>query len=702
MIFIKPISLIVLLPFLVLSAQAQNFSLGGSSQKIPLTCQNVKDIQRGYLLAHIIYNDLTPTLEQRTVERYVDYLDGSKIIFTQADIETINKELKGIFTDLESRDCKKLYNVHKLYTKRLEERAAFAKATLTKSFKFDKKTRLILDPKKRAYTKNDKELKELQTKYLNFQVSNYLLSDEKLPDAIEKVKRSYDRIAKKVKEIKEEDMLTNYLNAFGRGLDAHTSYFSGDMLEDFEISMRLSLQGIGATLTQEDGFTTVEALVKGGAADRSGLVMEKDKIIGVAQVDADGKAGPIEEVIEWDLRDVVAKIRGNKGTKVRLKLLRKKDGKPENLVVTLTRDEVKLEDEAASISYVEKNNNGVSRKVGVINLPSFYADSRRGGRSCAEDVAKLIEEAKKNKVDSMVLDLSQNGGGSLSDAVDLAGLFFGTGNVVMQSTRNPQVKPLPLKDTDSRVNWSGPLVILTSRFSASASEIVAGALKDYGRAVVVGADHTFGKGTVQQVIPLATGLGALKVTIGMFFTPGGFSTQHRGVASHIVFPSEIDGDEDDIGEKTLDYSLPPKQIDSFISPQAYVTTGEGKWDKVEDKMVETLKKRALDRIASSTEFAEIKKKADKRRKETKEIVLEDSFNDLKEKKDESDKKKKFTDAEKKSEYLKRADVSEAINIAVDTVDFKSKVPLKVIAQSINLPQEDRGIQSDKKPVVQEN
>lgn len=696
MIFIHKVSLALLLPFVVVSAQAQNFSLGEPQQKIPLTCNNVKDIQRGYLLAHIIYNDLTPTLEQRTIERYVDYLDGSKIIFTKADVETINKELKGIFADLEKRDCKKLYAVHKLYTKRLEERAAFANKTLTKSFKFDKKTRLTLDHKKRSYTKNDKELKDLQLKYLNFQVSNYLLSDEKLPEAVEKVKRSYDRIAKKVKEIKEEDMLTNYLNAFGRGLDAHTSYFSGDMLEDFEISMRLSLQGIGATLTQEDGFTTVEGLVKGGAADRSGLVLEKDKIIGVSQVGEDGKPGPMDEVIEWDLRDVVAKIRGNKGTKVRLKILRKKDGKPENLFVTLTRDEVKLEDDAASISYLEKNNNGVNRKVGVINLPSFYADSRRGGRSCAEDVAKLIEEAKKNKVDSMVLDLSQNGGGSLSDAVDLAGLFFGTGNVVMQSTRNPQVKPLPLKDTDSKVNWSGPLVILTSRYSASASEIVAGALKDYGRAIIVGGDHTFGKGTVQQVIPLATGLGALKVTIGMFFTPGGFSTQHRGVAAHIAFPSELDADDDEIGEKALDYSLPPKQIDSFISPQAYVTTGEGKWEKVDDKMVETLKKRADERIAASTEFAEIKKKAEKRKKDTKEIVLEDSFNDLKEKKDENDKKKKLSDAEKKAEYFKRADVNEAVNIAVDTVDFKSKVPLKVIAQSSNITKDEREIQSDKK------
>lgn len=479
--------------------------------------------------------------------------------------------------------------------------------------------------------------------------------------------------------MKEQDMYTNYLNAFGHALDAHTSYFSADVLEDFEISMRLSLQGIGATLTNEDGYTVVEALVKGGAAQRSGLIEEKDKIIAVGQV-KNGKEEPMEDVVEWDLRDVVSRIRGNKGTVVRLKLLRRKNGKASTHLVSITRDEVKLEDDAASISYVDKDNNGVKRKIGIINLPSFYADSRKGGRSCAEDVAKLIEEAKKKKVDGIVLDLSMNGGGSLSDAVDLAGLFFATGNVVKQSSRSPLMKASVLKDTKEKVNWAGPLVILTSRVSASASEIVAGTLKDYGRAIVVGADHTFGKGTVQQVIPLAPGLGALKVTIGMFFTPGGFSTQHRGVASHISFPSELEAEEDEIGEKALDYSLPPNKVDAFISPDAYVTTGEGKWDRVDEKVLTTLKARSATRVEASPLFADIKKKIAKIKSESKELVLEDSFKDLKERKDENDKKKKFTDAEKAADYLKRPEITEAVNVAVDTVDFKNNVPLKVLAQ----------------------
>ncbi len=679
---------------------AQFDALEASPFKAQLSCNNVKDIQRGYLLAHILYNENSPMLEKRTIERYIKWLDNAKMLFTKAEVDKITQDMTGIFKDLDAKNCKKLHDVQALYLKKLNERSAFAKKTLTKDFKLDKKTKLILDPKHREYAKDEKELQELQKKYLHFQVSNYILTDEKLPDAVEKIKKNYDRVIKKMSERKDQDLYTDYLNAFGHALDSHTSYFSADSLEDFEISMRLSLQGIGATLSSEDGYTVVESLVKGGAAQRSGLMKEKDKIIAVGQVDASGKEKGMEDVVEWDLRDVVSRIRGNKGTKVRLKVLRREEGKTSTQTITLTRDEVKLEDDAASISFVEKENNGIKRKIAVINLPSFYADSRRGGRSCAKDVAQLIEEAKKQKADALVLDVSLNGGGSLSDAVDLAGLFFGTGNVVKQSSRHPQMKATALKDTDSMVNWTGPMVILTSRISASASEILAGALKDYDRAVIVGADHTFGKGTVQQVIPLAPGLGALKVTIGMFFTPGGFSTQHRGVSSHIAFPSEFEADEEEYGEKMLDYSLPPKQMEAFLSPTAYVNEGANKWEKIDGKMVDTLKKRSDERVALDKEFLDIKKKIAKRKAEPKEVALEDSFKDLKERKDVNDKKKKWTDAEKKADYLKHADISEAINVAVDMVDFKSKVPLKVIAQTTTTTStgsgQDRLVQSSKK------
>lgn len=689
---------VVLLP-LTAGAQAANpgFSFSRPS-KVKLSCNNVKDIQRGFLLAHVLYSDLDKVLEERTVERYIDFLDGSKILFSEADVKTMKSTLRGVFKKLEARNCDPLYKVHKLYSQRVTERAKFAKNKLKRGFKFNKKTKLILDPDFRKRAKNAKELRALQEKFLHFQVSNYLLTDEKLPGAVKKVSRSYDRVTKKVAEYKDEDMLTNYLNAFGHALDSHSSYFSADMLEDFEISMKLSLQGIGATLTNDDGFTVVDSLVKGGAAYKSGLVKEKDKIVAVGQYDKRGKkALSFVDVVEQDLRDVVRLIRGPKGSKVRLKILRREKGKNVTKLITLVRDKVVLEDDAASISYINRSNNGVKRKIGVINLPSFYADSSRGGRSCAQDVEKLIGEAKNKKADALVLDLSQNGGGSLNDAVDLAGLFFKTGNVVKQSARNPSLKAQSLRDTNPKVNWDQPLVILTSRVSASASEIVAGALKDYERAVVVGSEHTFGKGSVQQVVPLAPGLGALKVTIGMFFTPGGFSTQHRGVVSDIVIPSELDAQKEDIGERTLDYSLPPKKIASFISPTAFVNSGQGKWDKVNKNLVQKLKTRSTSRVKGSKDFQKIVKEVTERRNEPKATLLADSFKDLKERKDKREKNKKMTDSQKEAEYLKREDINEAVSVAVDMVDLKNNVPLKVIAQATGKTSaSNRQVQSAKK------
>ena len=258
----------------------------------------------------------------------------------------------------------------------------------------------------------------------------------------------------------------------------------------------------------------------------------------------------------------------------------------------------------------------------------------------------------------------------------LAGLFFKTGNVVKQSSKNSKIKPIPLKDSDPEVDWNGPLVILTSRLSASASEIVAGTLKDYRRAVVIGADHTFGKGSVQQVIPLPRGLGALKVTVGMFFTPGGFSTQHRGVESHIVLPSALN--DKDIGEKTLDYSLPPQKIGKFISRTAFVDSGRGHWDKINQKTVKLLAKRSKLRISKDKGFKEIIEEVKKLKEdESKGIVLGETLSERKDKKDEYEKKKKLSNKEKIAEYHKRPDVREAVNILVDLIDIQSKVPLKL-------------------------
>ncbi len=639
-------------------------------------------IAQGFLHQHIQHDSMNAELEKRTVEQYVKKLDPFKLYLLKSDHQKIKGMMSGIFKKVEKKKCDSLFKAREIYINAVKKRIEFVKNYLGPKFKYNKKTKLSLDPDKREYAKNLKASLDYHKKYLQFQVSNNMAAGSTLKEAKAAVSRKYDRALRRINEVEQEDVYALYLDSFARSLDPHSSYFSKDVLEDFEISMRLELEGIGATLSSEDGFTVVEQLIAGGAAFKSGLMKSQDKIIAVGQV-KNNKEQAFENVVEMPLRDVVRKIRGKKGTKVRLKLLRQAGGKSETLIVTLVRDKIKLEDEAASISYLEKAPNGVKRKIAVINLPSFYADSRRGGRSCAKDIKKLLKEARKNKVDGVVLDLSSNGGGSLDDAVSVAGLFFKTGNVVTQSSKMSGYRggPARLKDDDKDVDWAGPLVVLTSRVSASASEIVAGTLQDYKRAVVVGADHTFGKGSVQQVVSLPTGLGAIKVTVGMFFTPGGDSTQHRGVDADVVLPSALS--TDDVGEKSLPYSLPPNKIKPFISKSAFVTEGSGKWEPLSPDLVQTLKQRSKLRVSNSDEFTKIVDEMKKAKKDKRVVTVGESFDEQKEKKAEIEEKKKLSKEEKVKDYLDREDIKEAAMVLIDLIDTKGKVKLKLADEKKN-------------------
>ena len=640
-----------------------------------LTCPNIDKIEQVFLSQHIMYKDLGDTVQTRTVDQYIKRLDGAKIYLLEADVDSVKKKMKDIFGQLKSANCSALEQVQELYVKRVSERAAYAKKLLTKKgWKFDPKTEIVLDPETRKYPKTEAEADTFQAKYLQFQVSNYIATGMKQDEAQSQVVRNYERVVKRVKDTPKDDLYSNYLDAFGRSLDPHSSYFSGESLEDFEISMSLSLEGIGATLSSQDGFTVIEQLIEGGSAKASGKLLPQDKIVAVAQVKTEGQVGDMENVVEEDLRDVVHKIRGPKGSKVRLMILRKlADGKAERFTVDLVRDKIKLEEEAATISYTDKDVNGEKKKIAVLNLPSFYADARRGGRSSASDMKVLLKEARDKKADVLVLDLSQNGGGSLDDAVRIGGLFFKTGNVVKQSSRDPVQPEIALADVDPAVDWPGPMVVLTSRISASASEIVAGTLKDYERAVIVGGDQTFGKGSVQSVVPLPPGLGAVKVTVGMFFTPGGFSTQHRGVVGDVVLPGPFSTDE--IGEKILDYSLPPKQIKPFISSDAFVASGTDAWKKVDQSTITQLKTRSQARVTKSAEFQKIIAESKKTKEKSKTIKLSDALKDTKEKKDEAEQKKNLNKDQKAAEYAKRADVQEAVNVAADLLALQRGIVL---------------------------
>ena len=652
------------------------------SQAIELSCVHLYPVQMKYLEKHVNFSKLDKKLEARTVEQFVKRMDGSKLYLVDKDVKDIEKMMANIFEKTRSKDCSALEKANQLFVKRVEERVNYAKKYLGPKFKFDPKASIQRDPQERPRPKTLADANKFHETYMQYQIATYLATDMKQDEAKQMILRNYERALKRVQEMKKEDLLSGYLDSFARALDPHSSYLSADALEDFEIQMRLSLEGIGATLSSQDGFTVIEQLIPGGSADASGKLKPKDKIIAVGQ----GKEGSFTNVIEMELREVVKLIRGPKGSDVRLKILRKAAKDTQRFEVTLVRDQIKLEDEAANIQYLDREVNGQKLKIGLLNLPSFYADNRKNGPSASTDMKKLLVDAVKNKADAIVLDLSNNGGGSLRDAVDIAGHFFGTGNVVKQSQRvtaEDQVNYETLRDTETAVDWTGPLVVLTSRVSASASEIVSGTLQDYKRAVIVGGDHTFGKGTVQSVEYLPPGLGAIKTTVGMFFTAGGESTQHRGVTGDLVFPSTLNSDE--VGEKTLDYSLPPKKIKEFLSPSAYITEGPNAWKQVNKEIITKLKQKSAPRVAESKEFKKVQEDVDKIKKRGKNLIIGDILKDHE--KDPAKKKKgedgedeesvTLTREERKKKYLERADVIEAVNVAADLAVELHSPPLKV-------------------------
>ncbi len=645
-------------------AQAQLFASKN------LDCNWIDPIQSAYLSNHLTYKKKDTQLQERVINQFVKYLDPAKIYLLQSDVDEIKNKMKNVFDTVVKRDCKFMNEAQQILVKRVGERTEFVKKTLGKDFKFNKETEFVYDLDKKAFPKDTQEANTFINNYIQFQIANYLATDMKMDEAKGRVIKNYDRNIKRLNETKPEDLLSGYLNAFASSLDPHSTFFSKDFYDDFNIDMKLSLEGIGATLSQDDGFTTIESLVTGGAAAKSGALAPKDKIIAVSKKGTKGTL-KMENVVDMELKEVVKLIRGPKGTKVKLSILRKEEGVNKKFDVELTREKISLDDNAITIYYEDKEINGEKKKIGIINFPSFYADSSRGGRTSAGDLKKIIAQAKAKKVAGLVVDLSSNGGGSLDDAVKIGGMFIKTGNIVKQSALKKEESALA--DTDKTVDWAGPLVILTSRVSASASEILAGAMKDYNRAVIVGADHTYGKGTIQTVMPIPGELGALKVTIGVFFTPGGYSTQHRGVASDVPLPSPYE--LDDIGEKSMEYSLPPKKIPAFLSKDAYVDNGDDKWTPIKSDWITTLKKRSEERVSKNEEFKKIADELDKTKKLGKTIRVSDILKDKGEK-EKKVKRQRYADkATREKEYLKRADIQEAASILEDLIlleDGKSK------------------------------
>jgi carboxyl-terminal processing protease len=517
------------------------------------------------LVAELVKNyhysrpELDDKLSSVILNRYIELLDPNKHFFLSSDIQSFEKfryQLDDAFRDADASPAFEIYNV---FRKRVEEREYYALKLLGMEFDFTRDEYYLVDYEDAQWASSEAELNELWRKRVKNDYLALKLSGKERDEIIDTLEKRYEQVLRRAHQQTPNDVYQLFVNAYTTAIDPHTTYFSPHSSENFNINMRLSLEGIGAALRTKNEHTLVQRVIKGGPADLSGQLKPKDKIIGVAQ-----DQEKMVDVVGWRLQDVVELIRGPKGSVVRLLLQPHSSGVDgPTREITLVRDTIKLEEQAAKSSVLEIPATPRPIKIGIIDLPTFYLDfdARSRGeadyKSTTRDVKRIIYQLKSESVDGIVIDLRGNGGGSLSEATDLTGLFIKSGPIVQVKGTRGDIDIN--EDEDESVIYEGPLAVLVDRFSASASEIFAGAIQDYGRGIIIG-EPTFGKGTVQTLVDLnrfdrgKEDLGELKVTIAQFFRVNGDSTQHRGVRPDIVFPTVIEGDEQ--GERSLDNALP--------------------------------------------------------------------------------------------------------------------------------------------------
>jgi carboxyl-terminal processing protease len=490
---------------------------------------------------------LNDSLSSAILDRFVSELDNNKTYFLESDIKSFEKYRYSIDDLTRKENVSPAFEIYSVFrTRYLEQMDLVRNKLVMQNYTYTADEYYETNRDNEPWAKSKEELADIWRRIIKSQALSLKLSGKKEVEIKETLKKRYDRFAKSVTQFNSEDVFSLYMNSITEAYDPHTNYMSPKASALFKQSMSLSLEGIGAQLQAENDFTKVAKIIPGGPADKSGLLFANDLITGVAQ----GKEGEMVDVIGWRLDEVVKLIKGPKGTTVRLQIIPAKTGvSSSSKEISIVRDKVKLEDQAAKKQVVNYQSGGKDMKLGVISLPSFYMDYdayQRGDkdfRSTTRDVRKLIGELKTEGVDGLVMDLRNNGGGSLQEAVDLTGLFIKEGPVVQIKNSANRVDVLP--DDDKEVFYNGPLVVLTNRFSASASEIFAGAIQDYQRGVIVG-ESTYGKGTVQSVLDLkrflneAEPVGELKLTFQKFYRVTGSSTQHKGVTPDILLPSALD------------------------------------------------------------------------------------------------------------------------------------------------------------------
>lgn len=587
--------------------------VAGPNPKSPAELQGPGAMERSVALTvrtllerdHLLERKVDDTIADRAAKTFLRQLDPLKVYFYQSDVDKLLERRSELDNDLQRGDIDFAYDAYKVFLERVDQRLETIESLLEGSFDFTIDEQLITEPDERDYPKNPAEARDLWRKRLKYDLL-VLASEETSDDeARDRLRRRYTDFARRMRHATDDDLLERYLSAFSTSFDPHTSYMSKSTLEDFRISMRLNLEGIGAALRSEDGYVILERVLPGGAAAKHGELKPEDQIVSVGQ----GSDGEMVDVVEYSLKEVVNLIRGKAGTVVRLGV--KSPGSAEIQIHEITRARIELTDEEAQARVFEAGAkpDGSPYKIGVIDLPSFYMDMTGAQlgltnyKSTTRDVSRILGNFEDEGVDAVVLDLRQNGGGSLTEAVNLTGLFVDQGPIVQVKDSDERVQQYD--DTRPGTSWEGPLVVVTDKFSASASEILAGAIQDYRRGLVVGDSTTHGKGTVQHLlelgrqlfpnVPNIPNLGALKITIQKFYRPSGKSTQLRGVPADIVLPSFTDVMED-VAESDLDFPIDYDTVES-AQPRDY--------NMVSDKIIRDITKVSKQRQANSDDFQKL-------------------------------------------------------------------------------------------------
>ncbi len=514
---------------------------------------------------HYAAEELDDELSARIFDQYLERLDPNRMYFLDADIDQLDRYRHRLDDALRAAEIEPAFEIFSVYRKRLKERVEFARQTLETEFDFTVDEEYEFDRSESAWASSTEELEDIWRRRVKNDWLGLKLAERETDDIRETLDERYERILTRVDDFNADDVFQFFMNAYANAIEPHSSYMSPRLAENFEISMKLSLDGIGALLSSQNEYVEVAEVVPGGPADLDGRLEAGDRIVGVAQEDEE-----FVDVVGWRLDDVVDLIRGERETLVRLEILPAETGiKGPPEVIDIVRNEVKLEEQAAQASVEEIETDEGTKKIGIIDVPVFYVDFKGRSRnepdyrSSTRDVRRLINELRSEGVDGLVIDLRGNGGGALVEATTMTGLFIDTGPIVQVRDANGRVSVEA--DREPGTAWDGPLAVLVNRSSASASEIFAAAIQDYGRGIILG-EPTFGKGTVQNLFNLDNymtdedkKLGQIKLTMAKFFRIDGGSTQLRGVTPDITLPSY--GEPDNYGEAALDHAMAWSEIE---------------------------------------------------------------------------------------------------------------------------------------------